>query len=299
LKLVINSYDLEIDKQCRIYEHSLNDANTNMKKTVRNAQAVLQKARLVVAQEKNQYDMRGCVTALDSCMQDEFVCGTDYDNCLDPTGKYIVNGEVVVGSLPKGGTQAYPTGLYKAWNYKDSATSADLNAWEGGTVGAFINETAGNLKATENMSGFLQSKIGRNEDGKNYGMCISVLNKCQDISYDKNTKKYKVDNDTVRNYLQRTLVQIKARQDTVLAEYGENCVINLRNCLSSNGAIIGYGVGSMGTISAAMVSACGAMLNSCVNITGDTKESLVSGAVCYAGTRIASLNGSGPFTCAQ
>ena len=98
--LITNSYDLEIDKQCLAYERSLTEANDQMASTVRNAKAVLQKARLLVAQQKNSYDLRGCVKELDKCMQDEFVCGSDYENCLDPTGKYIVNGDVVVGSTP-------------------------------------------------------------------------------------------------------------------------------------------------------------------------------------------------------
>ena len=46
----------------------------------------------MVKQNKNTYDLRGCVTALDECMRTDFVCGDDYENCLDPSGKYIVNG---------------------------------------------------------------------------------------------------------------------------------------------------------------------------------------------------------------
>jgi hypothetical protein len=80
ISVITNSYDLEIDKQCIVYERSLNEANDNMSNTVRNAKAVLQKARLMVAQQKNSYDLRGCINALDSCMQDEFVCGADYEN---------------------------------------------------------------------------------------------------------------------------------------------------------------------------------------------------------------------------
>ena len=86
-----------------IYERNLTDSNEEMSQTVRNAKSVLQRARLMVAQQKNAYDLRGCVNALDSCMQDDFVCGSDYENCIDPTGKYVVNGAIVVGStLPNG-----------------------------------------------------------------------------------------------------------------------------------------------------------------------------------------------------
>ncbi|MBR5904134.1 MAG: hypothetical protein IKZ49_01210, partial [Alphaproteobacteria bacterium] len=98
--VITNSYDLEIDKQCIAYERSLNDANTEMRKNARNAGIILQQARLVLAQNKNTYDVRSCVAAIDSCMQDDYVCGTDYELCLDPTGKYIANGAIVKGGTP-------------------------------------------------------------------------------------------------------------------------------------------------------------------------------------------------------
>ena len=60
ISIVSNSYDMEIDKQCVAYERSLTDANEEMNQTVRNAKSVLQRARLLVAQEKNSYDLRGC-----------------------------------------------------------------------------------------------------------------------------------------------------------------------------------------------------------------------------------------------
>ena len=78
--IITNSYDLEIDKACIQYERSLTESNDQMTSTVRNAKSVLQRARLLVAQQKNQYDLRGCVNALDDCMQDDFVCGDDYEN---------------------------------------------------------------------------------------------------------------------------------------------------------------------------------------------------------------------------
>ena len=98
--VITNSYDLEIDKQCVLYERSLNDANAEMKSNVTNAATILQQARLLLAQNKNSYDLRSCVAAIDSCMQDEYVCGPDYELCLDPTGKYLSDGEIVKGGTP-------------------------------------------------------------------------------------------------------------------------------------------------------------------------------------------------------
>lgn len=170
--VITNSYDLAIDKQCTEYERSLNEANTEMRNNVRNAQSILQQARLLLAQKKNEYDLRGCVAALDECMQDEYVCGDDYELCLDPTGKYLAKGEVVKGGTPgiAGGsvknqqtirnTDSHPNifnwvscgmyGLYSTWDYTGSnptcscPTSATpstdpikcvgpYNAWSGGT----------------------------------------------------------------------------------------------------------------------------------------------------------------------
>ncbi len=261
--LVTNAYDLEIDKECIAYERSLNDSNDQMVATVRNAKSVLQKARLLVEQSKNEYDMRGCINALDSCMQDEYVCGSDYEKCLDPSGRYIVNGEIVIGTDPGRAVNGVnDTGvldgnicsmnLYNVWNYGSStpgqttSQSSCTNAWNSyslnsgnGDLAAYINETVSlaNAKAGGlGMSQFMQNKIGYNEKDRNYGMCMSVLNKCQDYTYTGNgsTRKYNADNEVVKQYLARVLVQIKAKQDEILAEHAESCITDVTTCLSQN-----------------------------------------------------------------
>ena len=280
--LITNAYDLEIDRECIMYERSLNDSNDEMLATVRNAKNVLQKARLMVAQQKNAYDMRGCINALDACMQDEFVCGSDYENCLDPTGRYIVNGEIVIGSQPGHAidpelsnrvasvmtSDVCRVNLYRTWdfpgktcrehgdadylesgqtspNYMSYPTYDQYNAWGSGTgdnLVAYIDETVtanAAKNASENMSQYLQNKIGyvNQKDGRAYGMCISVLNKCQDYTYTgKGTSaKYDPQNDVIKQYLGRVLVQIKSKQDEILANYAETCVSDVTSCLSQNG----------------------------------------------------------------
>lgn len=237
--VVTNAYDLEIDKQCIAYERSLTDSNDQMTSTVRNAKSVLQKARLLVAQQKNSYDLRGCINALDSCMQDDFVCGSDYENCLDPSGKYIVDGKIVVGSTPgKSGDNA--GALYAGWTY-----GSNKNAWgtntDAGTLSDYIENTVtatSAQKPSTNMSEFLQYKIGYydKKNGKNLGMCMSVLNKCQDVTYKGSGQKaeYQPDNNVIKEYLQRTLTQIKSKQDTVLANYAESCISDVTSCLAQN-----------------------------------------------------------------
>lgn len=286
--VVSNAYDMEIDKQCVAYERSLKDANDAMNNTVRNAKNVLQRARLLVRQQKNAYDLRGCVTALDSCMQDEFVCGADYENCLDPSGRYIVNGAVVVGSTPgqwidvnseelEPGYTYDTNTLHATWNYTDSNASGVQNAWlptvdKTGdtyvpTLAKYIENTLatdGNLPSTpgDTMSSFLQYKIGYhdNEDGRNYGMCMSVLNKCQDITYDKKDGAYIPNNPVVREYLQRTLTQIKVAQDEILADYAENCISDVSSCLSQNNYNNNPNIA---------MNACRQQIVTCMSVNGD------------------------------
>ena len=275
--VITNGYDLEIDKQCIAYERSLSDANTEMSSTVRNAKTVLQKARLMVAQQKNQYDLRGCVSALDNCMQDDYVCGADYENCLDPSGKYIVNGQIVSGSLPgKPLTDAanesgmFKEGLYKtwlngstyAWDYDDN-NSGDLSDYINATLAGTTGNTTYPDKVDTNMSKFLQYKIGyhNNSTGKNYGMCISVLNKCQNYTYDKD-RNYLPDNPVIAQYLYRTMVNIKAAQDTILSDYAENCISDVVSCLSSNN----YETAATKNIA---VNACKSIISTCMSVNGN------------------------------
>ena len=271
ISVITNSYDLEIDKQCIVYERSLSDANDEMTSTVRNAKTVLQKARLMVAQQKNQYDLRGCISALDSCMQDDYVCGADYEYCLDPSGKYIVDGQIVVGSLPGkalDGAASEP-GLFNENLYATWAYDTSKNAWsgtpDGGDLAGYINGTLGQQKQIDtNMSKFLQFKIGYNDGGKNNGMCMSVLNKCQDYTYTGNNKTYDPANNVVRDYLYRALTRIKAAQDTLLNNYAENCISDVTSCLSSNN----YDTSNDNSKKIA-VNACKSIISTCMSVNGN------------------------------
>ena len=278
ISVVSNSYDLEIDKQCVAYERALTDANDEMNQTVRNAKSVLQRARLMVAQQKNSYDLRGCVNALDSCMQDDFVCGNEYENCLDPFGKYIVEGEVVLGSAPGqnsySGAVAAPqysnAGLYSTWDFGTNG-----NAWgsnDGDSLTAYIADTMpekadGYIKETStNMSEYLQYKIGYHDaaTNKNHGMCMSVLNKCQDYTYDNGV--YQANNPVVREYLTRTLVQIKAKQDEIISSYAEGCIADVSSCLGENNY---DSVNVNSTKSKIAINACRSQIVTCMSVNGD------------------------------
>lgn len=275
ISIVTNSYDLGIDQACMAYERSLTDSNNQMLATIRNAKTVLQRARLLVAQQKNEYDMRQCITQLDACMQDDFVCGSDYENCLDPTGQYIVKGNIVVGSAP--GSATNPTSLiYNTWKYDND----NNNAWGmNGNLAAYINATVFSNSAestSENMSKYLQNKIGyvkkENNNNVNYGMCVSVLNKCQDYTYSGTGSNinYRQDNDVIKQYLGRVLVQIKARQDEVLADYAEKCSTDAAACLNQNGypTVKPDAEDWPDSRERVALAACDSVLTTCVSVNG-------------------------------
>lgn len=284
--VITNAYDLEIDKQCIAYERSLTDANDQMASTVRNAKSVLQKARLLVAQQKNSYDLRGCVNALDTCMQDDFVCGSDYENCLDPSGKYIVDGEIIVGSTP-GESGNLNGALYtSAWGGASGAN----NPWsDDGSLSTYINAQVNGTPSTtsKDIAKYLQYKIGYHDDstGRDMGMCMSVLNKCQNITYDNNGK-YKPANSVVTEFLQRTLAQIKSSQDTILADYAETCTSNVSSCLSQNY----YDIDNPDTGKSNLaIKACQSLINTCMSVNGVTGN--LAGNSADAGAWVKSLMG--------
>ena len=292
--IITNSYDLEIDKACIQYERALTESNEQMSATVRNAKSVLQRARLMVAQQKNQYDLRGCVNALDTCMQDDFVCGDDYENCLDPTGKYIVNGEVVVGSTP-GAPGDIDAAIYETWNYgADGAnnawgsleTGAGADGSTSNTLSDYINQTVTDTSAkssSTNMSEFLQNKIGYHDDsdGKNYGMCMSVLNMCQDVTYKGSGQnaEYNPQNNVIKEFLNRTLVQIKSAQDTILADYAEECITDVASCLAQNN----YNVEATSeTGNNIAIRACKPIITTCMSLNDVTSDTSVEGGTISA-----------------
>jgi hypothetical protein len=220
-------------------------------------------------------------------MQDDFVCGTDYESCLDPTGKYIVNGAVVVGSTPgkSGGeydatkTNRFQEGLYSTWNYSGNT---DSSAWAGGNVSGYItaNLTSGTgapSATAGDMVHYLQAKVGYvDNNGKSMGMCIAVLNKCQNYTYSTGSHNtYKGDNDVIKNYLERTLGQIKTMQDEVLAKYGESCINNVSSCLSMN---------NYSANQATAKNACDAQIRTCASVVSgksddDAKNQIIAAAV--------------------
>ena len=121
------------------------------------------------------------------------------------------------------------------------------------------------------MSNHLLYKIGYNEDGKNFGMCMSVLNKCQDYTYEgtnASNRTYKPDNNVVKEYLQRTLTKIKVAQDKVISDYAENCITDVSSCLASNN----YDEEATDSKKNIAINACRAQIRTCMSVNGDSTE---------------------------
>lgn len=231
---ITGNYDLAIDKDCIAYEQGLTKMNETLVSNVRSANRMLQKARLAVLQNKNQYDAKGCIAALDECMTDEMVCGAEYTKCLDPTKKYIdENGSVVLGQDITDITDfmktynnarinrtflasAYSMGISDSSCKTDVSTTDDENTTVVGNNGACIAK-------------YLLQKIGTKQNVTDEGLCRAVLDKCQNYTYDSNGN-YQPYNDVVVNYVQRAMVNIKAAQSKIISDYASTCMVDIATC---------------------------------------------------------------------
>ncbi|MDR1026988.1 MAG: hypothetical protein LBL46_01065 [Rickettsiales bacterium] len=254
--IIQTNYDIEIDKQCVAYERALVDENDTMKTTIRNANTVLQQARLMVAQNKNKYDIKGCVSAVDACMVDSFVCGDDYQNCLDKTGQYIIGGNIIVGSEP-GDTTGAAGGLAANWKFGTS----DYAFENGKTVMDMVASAFMANSADDNLATMLKARLGSiDSNGKVSGMCAGVMQQCQNFTYAND--KYKEGNEVEKEYLIRTLQRIKGIQDEVMATYGESCRQDIISCFSKNGANSSSPSQPLTTA----ISACGTYIKTCSSV---------------------------------
>ena len=223
------NYDLAIDKDCIAYEQGLTKMNETLISNVRSANLMLQKARLAVMQNKNQYDAKGCIAALDTCMTDEMVCGADYTKCLDPTKRYIdENGDVVLGQ--------------DITDIRDFMTTYDNSQIDSGFLQSSYSMPIGieSCKATPNgeddvgnngacIVKYLLQKIGTKQEVTDEGLCRAVLDKCQAYTYD-DRGNYKAYNDVVVNYIQRAMVNIQAEQRQIISDYASSCMLDVANC---------------------------------------------------------------------
>ena len=221
---ITGNYDLAIDKDCIAYEQGLTKMNETLKSNVRSAGLMLQKARLAVLQNKNQYDPKGCVSALETCMTDDMVCGDNYAKCLDPTKRYIdENGNVVLGQ-----------DITNITDFMENFNSGEINETKLSAAQAVSLDVA-TCKSAGNDDGacvmkYLLTKIGTGATVKEGGLCRAVLDKCQYYTYGKSGDKYNPYNEIVVNYMQRAMVNIKSAQQQIISDYASSCMTELASC---------------------------------------------------------------------
>lgn len=224
---ISGNYDLAIDKDCLSYEQGLTKLNETLKNNVRSANLMLQKARLAVLQNKNQYDIRGCIGALENCMLDDMVCGANYEKCIDPTKRYIdENGKVILGR-----NIANITAFME--NYDNSNINSDF-------IKASVNNTTCDAGDGACIVNYLLTKIGTGATAKSGGLCRAVLDKCQDYTYTQNgkTSTYNPYNEVVVNYIQRAMVNIKSAQSKIISNYASSCLNDVQDCYNEQNSQI-------------------------------------------------------------
>ena len=249
---ITGNYDLAIDKDCIAYEQGLKKMNETLQSNVRSAGLMLQKARLAVLQNKNQYDAKGCISALETCMTDDMVCGSDYMKCLDPTKRYIdENGNVVLGQ-----------DITNITDFMESFNNAAIDSAKLSSANTItINETT--CKSDNNRDGtcvmkHLLNKIGTGSTVKDGGLCRAVLDKCQQYTYNLSGNKYNAFNDVVVNYIQRAMVSIKSAQQRVISDYASSCMTDVASCYNQQVTQVNSwsSVASVSSIKGVMTGAC-------------------------------------------
>ena len=247
---ITGNYDLAIDKDCIAYEQGLKKMNETLQSNVRSAGLMLQKARLAVLQNKNQYDAKGCIGALETCMTDDMVCGSDYTKCLDPTKKYIdENGSVVLGQ-----------DITNITDFMSGFNNANINAEMLSTA---TSATINDVTCKENNDGtcivkYLLNKIGTGATVKDGGLCRAVLDKCQQYTYNLSGDKYNPYNDVVVNYVQRAMVNIKSAQHQIISDYASTCMTDVAACYNQQVTQVNSwsSVASVASIRGVMTGAC-------------------------------------------
>lgn len=249
---ITGNYDLAIDKDCIAYEQGLKKMNETLQSNVRSAGLMLQKARLAVLQNKNQYDAKGCIGALETCMTDDMVCGSDYAKCLDPTKKYIdENGKVVLGQ-----------DITNITDFMSGFNSANIDSNKLSTATS-ITISDSTCKANDNNDGtcvvkYLLDKIGTGATVKDGGLCRAVLDKCQQYTYNLSGNKYNPYNDVVVNYIQRAMVNIKSSQQQIISDYASTCMTDVAACYNQQVTQVNSwsSVASVSSIRGVMTGAC-------------------------------------------
>lgn len=235
---ITGNYDLQIDKDCTTFENTLVRMNDSVSSNVRAANTMLQKARLAVLQNQNEYDFRGCVAALDTCILEDSSCGKNYIRCLDPTRNYLDDaGKIIMGGrLPD---------IIKMFD----------DVLDGG---------AANLE-NEVMVSLNKNKIGEPDKS---GMCSDVMKSCRRLTFVGG--EYNQENEVLKAFLTKAATQMKTAAQKVVSDYASSCLTDVAACYQNQQTQIsawtsGYNGIDVNNIKNVMLGACYSVSITCAS----------------------------------
>ena len=106
LQRAINAYLMTIEQDCNTVEAALQKQQKNLKAATQQSSAMLDLARVENRQNHNSDDIATCLENVESAIQSDEVCGSDYRKCLD-YGQFI---DVTTGAPLTGVTNFYKLG---------------------------------------------------------------------------------------------------------------------------------------------------------------------------------------------
>jgi hypothetical protein len=113
----------------------------------------------------------------------------------------------------------------------------------------------------------LKDKIGVMDNNGRVlsGFCRPVLDKCRRYTYGDG--QYVDNNTVVKSYMERTMMQIKAAQQEIIADYAKTCLIDVSACYNgqiTNSSSYGMGTGlSPKILKPVLMGACRGVALSC------------------------------------
>ena len=106
LQRAINAYLMAIEQDCNTVETALQKQQKNLKKATHESSAMLDLARVENRQKHNSDDVAKCLANVESAIQSDEVCDSDYHKCLD-YGQFI---DVTTGAPLNGVSDFYKLG---------------------------------------------------------------------------------------------------------------------------------------------------------------------------------------------
>lgn len=188
--MVTSAYTVLIAQDCSMYEKSLDTKKVALESMIRDANNAMMDARLEDFRAKNSATMNECIDNIRSAMQEQYICGANWDRCLDFTGQFI---------NPTTGEILYTQRLFDLGNQMD-LTAADAFSPSGPNA-PFINSLNAKRSqvtqafstcrdnADDAWSAFMQQALieisqaqaAKIEEVK--GTCVDTMKEC----YDKQT----------------------------------------------------------------------------------------------------------------